>query len=57
MCIDFGERERNIDVREKHRLVASYTHPNQGSNLQLGMCPNQESNPEPSGIWNDTLAS
>ena len=57
MCIDFGEKERNIDVREKHRLVASYTHPNQGSNLQLGMCPNQESNPEPSGIWNDTLAS
>ena len=26
------ERDRNIDVREKHRLVASCTHPNQGLN-------------------------
>ena len=30
-------RERNLDVREKHRLVASYT------------CPDRESNPQPFG--------
>ena len=38
MFIDFrerkGGRERNINVRENHRLVASH------------MCPNQESNPQ-----------
>ena len=28
------ERERNIDVREKHRLVASCTQSDQGQNLQ-----------------------
>ena len=32
------ERERNINVREKHRLGASYTHSNPGSNLCLLMC-------------------
>ena len=40
ICIDFGrerkgEWERNIDVREKLWLVASYTHPNRGSNLHI----------------------
>ena len=41
MIIDFregegGERERkrNIDMREKHPLVASCTHPDWGPNLQ-----------------------
>ena len=28
------ERERNINVREIHPLVASLMHPNQGPNLQ-----------------------
>ena len=38
MFIDFtergrkGGREKNIKVTEKHRLVASHTHPNQESN-------------------------
>ena len=27
-------REENISVKEKHRLVASPTHPNQGPKLQ-----------------------
>lgn len=27
-----GERERNKDVREKHRLVASHMNPDWGSN-------------------------
>ena len=36
MCTDFRERERdrNIDVREKHPLVTSHMHPNRGSNPQ-----------------------
>ena len=29
-----NEREGNINVSEKHRLVASCTHPNWGPNLQ-----------------------
>ena len=28
------ERKRNIYMREKHGLVASYVHPDQGPNLQ-----------------------
>ena len=36
------ERKENIDVREKHQWVSSYTLPNWGSNLQ------------PSGVVNDT---
>ena len=27
------EKKRNIDVREKHQLAASRTHPNQGTKL------------------------
>ena len=33
------ERERNIDVREKHESVASHMCPDQ----VLGMCPDRES--------------
>ena len=42
--IDFTERrrDRNIDVREKHRSVTSST------------CPNQGLNPQPSGVWDNT---
>ena len=29
-----GERERNIDVREKHQPAAFHMHPNQETNLQ-----------------------
>ena len=38
MCIDFRERgrerEKTIDVREKHEWVAWGKHPDQGLNLQ-----------------------
>ena len=49
-----GEREsdRNIDVREKHQLVASHKCPDQ--TRSLGMCPDWESNPQPFGYWDDT---
>ena len=33
------ERERNTDVREKHRLVASCVDPNWGPNLQPRQVP------------------
>ena len=61
MFIDFRERGRerererqNIDVKEKHWLVASCTHPDQESNLgyNLGLCPNLGLNPQPFGVWN-----
>ena len=35
------ERERNINMREKHPSVASYT------------CPDQGWNPQPLGVWNN----
>ena len=49
--IDFRERwkvggrvERNIYVREKYRSVASHMPFDEGLNLQLSMCPDQEYN-------------
>ena len=38
-----GERERNIDVREKHQLVASPMHPRDPTH-KAGMCPDLELN-------------
>ena len=43
------ERERNINVREKHRSVASHVHPNQGSTPQPRFVPWLEI--EPSTFW------
>ena len=40
-----GGGQRNIDVREEHRRVASITHPDQGMN------------PQPFGVWRDAPAS
>ena len=46
LCLEKGKgekkRERNIDVREKHRSVPSHMLSNQGPNLD--MCPDWESN-------------
>ena len=39
--------ERNINVREKHRLVASCTPPTRDLACNPGMCPNRESNQQP----------
>ena len=47
------DRKRNMNVREKHELAASRMHPNQGSNPQPGICPDQEPNPQDSGIQDD----
>lgn len=48
MFIDFRERkgeiEKNMDVTEKHGLVAFLTHPNQYWNHHLDMCPGLELN-------------
>ena len=44
-----GKRERDLDVREKHRLVASHMHSNQESNPQLRYVPWLEI--EPPTFW------
>ena len=42
------EREKHIDVRKKHWLVASHMHA-----IEPGMCPDWESNPQPFGVQDD----
>ena len=39
--------ERNIDVQEKHSLVASHTPPTRDLAHNPGMCPDWESNQRP----------
>ena len=51
------ERERNIDVREKHQLVASRTCTNQGLNLQPKYVPWLGTEPQPFGVWGNTPTS
>ena len=41
------ERERNIDVRETHHLVASHMPPAGDLSQNPGMCPDKESNWQP----------
>ena len=49
-----GEKQRDIDTREKHPSAASHIYPDQGLNLHLrGMCPDWESNPRSFGVWED----
>ena len=57
------ERERNIDVGEKHRykretsqLVASCMHPDQGPNSQHRHVPDRESNVLPFSLWDNAPA-
>ena len=45
------EREKNIDVREKHQLVASCTCPNCDQTCNVGKCPDQELNLRHFGLW------
>ena len=57
MLIDLGwekEREGNIDVGEKHRLVVFCLCPAGGPNPQISMCPDWESNPGPSCLQDGT---
>ena len=55
MLIDFrqkgreGERERNINVREKHGSAASSSAPGRDQTHNLGLCPERESNLLPFG--------
>ena len=51
-----GEREWNISVREKHLLVASHTHPDQGSNPATCV-PWPELKPYTSGVQDDAPAN
>ena len=51
------ERERNTDVREKHLLVASSTHPQQGSNPQSRHLPCLGIKPATFGVENNALTN
>ena len=43
-----------MDVTEKHWLVASHMlPPNRDATCHLGMCPDQELNPQSVGVWDD----
>ena len=46
------ERERDMDAREK-QSIGSCLCPDQGSNPQLGICPDLESNLQTSGLWDN----
>ena len=62
MFIYVLEREKGERERAKHWLGASYIHPKWGWNPQPSICPKQELNPQPIGVWDhaptnwDTLA-
>ena len=47
------ETERNINVREKHQLVATHTCPNQGLNPQPRHVPAWDPNPQLFGLQDD----
>ena len=47
------EGERGIDVREKHWLVSSHTCFDLDWTCNLGMCPDQGTNPQLFGVWDD----
>ena len=51
------EGERNIDVREKHRLVSSLYTPTGDWTCNLGMCPDWEWNPWPFSLQDDTQST
>ena len=46
-------RERNIDVREKHQLVASHIYNDQGLNLQPRYVPQLGTEPATSWLWEE----
>ena len=48
-----GRRETNINVREKHQLVASCKHLDQGANLQHRYVPWLGIEPAPFRLWDD----
>ena len=50
-------KERNINVREKHRLVASHMHPDWGWTRRLDMCADPESNPRSFSAGDDSPTS
>ena len=55
MFIDLKERERerNINVREKHQWVFPTCALTRDQTHNLGMCPDQESNAQHSGARDD----
>ena len=47
------EREREIDVGEKHWSLPTICAPTRDQTINLGMCPDQGSNPQYFGVWDD----
>lgn len=45
------EREKKIDMREKHRSLATNMHPDRGSTGNPGVCPDWESNLRTFSVW------
>ena len=52
-----GEREGNIDVQERHQLVASCTPPTGDLACNPDMCPDPESNLQPFSLQTGTLST
>ena len=52
-----GERERDINMREKHRSTVFHMHPDREQTHNLGMCPNCKSNPQPFGVQDNAPTS
>ena len=56
LFLERGEwMEKNINVRDKHRMIASQTHPGHGQNQPLRHVPwpDWEANQQPFALWND----
>ena len=47
------QRQRNTDVREEHQWLSPIHAPTRDRIHKLGMCPEQESNSQPFGVWDD----
>ena len=46
-----GEREREMNVREKHLSAASPTRPTRGQTHNAGVFPDQGSHPQHFDVW------
>ena len=51
------ERERNIDVREKYRLVVLKGVPTREQTCNPDMYPHREANQQPFALWADAQPS
>ena len=59
MCIDWrkGERVREREREREMGQLPPVPAPNKNRTCNLGMCPDQESNPQPFAVQEDTPAN